>query len=137
MDNLSRDLNSKKIDHNIILLNCSIKNNFFKFNNKFDDCPIFIVKNYDKESYVYLNHKKNYFRLAKFSKDTNIKLLWVKLLEKNQTSYQLSIDASNYNKLKYFTGLEPKILSYMQNKIILEFENFYNNKQINFLINFF
>ena len=75
--------------------------------------------------------------MAKFSKDTNIKLLWIKLLEKNNYSYQLYIDTSNYNKLKFFTGLEPKILHYEKNKIILDFENFYNNEQINFLINFF
>ena len=33
--------------------------------------------------------------------------------------------------------IKPKILSYGQNKILLDFENFYNDKQINFLINFF
>ena len=71
------------------------------------------------------------------SKNINLKSVWFDLLIKKNTTYQLSIDPSNYNKLKYFTGLEPKILSYDQNKIILDFENFYNNKQINFLINFF
>ena len=86
---------------------------------------------------MYLNYKKNYFRLAKFSKNINLKSLWIDLLEKNYTSYQLSIDLSNYSKLKNITGSEPKILSYEQNKILLDFENFYNDKQINFLINFF
>ena len=137
VNNLSRDLYSKKIDHNLFLLNCSMKKTFFKLNNKFENCPNFIKKNYDEEVYIYLNYKNNYFRLAKFSKDTNIKLLWIKLLEKNNYSYQLYIDTSNYNKLKFFTGLEPKILHYEKNKIILDFENFYNNEQINFLINFF
>ena len=137
VDKLSKDLYSKNIDHNLFFLNCSIKNTFFKLNNKFDDCPLFIVKNYDKQSYIYLNHKKNYYRLEKFSENISLKSIWIKLLYKNQTSYQLSIDPSNYNKLKYFTGYEPKILSYMHNKITLEFENFYNHKQINFLINFF
>ena len=137
VNNLSRDLYSKKIDHNLFLLNCSMKKTFFKLNNKFENCPNFIIKNYDEEAYIYLNYNNNYFRLAKFSKDTNIKLLWIKLLEKNNSSYQLYIDTSNYNKLKFFTGLEPKILHYEKNKIILDFENFYNNEQINFLINFF
>ena len=137
IDNLSRDLYSKEIDYNLFLLNCSIKNNFFKLNNKFDDCPIFTIKNYDKDSYIYLSYNKNYFRLAKFSKNISLKSMWINFLDKKQTSYELSIKPSNYNKLKYFTGLESKILSYTQNKITLEFENYYNNKQINFLLNFF
>ena len=135
--NLSKNLYSKKIDHSLLLINCSIKKNFFDFNNKFKNCPNFIIKNYDKETYIYLNYKKNYFRLVKFSKNINLKSLWIDLLEKNYTSYQLSIDLSNYSKLKNITGSEPKILSYEQNKILLDFENFYNDKQINFLINFF
>ena len=135
--NLSRDLYSKKIDHNLFLLNCSMKKSFFKFNNKFENCPNFLIKNYEEETYVYLNYKNSYFRLVKFSKNISIKSIWIKLLEKNNLSYQLYIDSSNYNKLKYFTGLEPKILYYEKNKIMLDFENFYNNKQINFLINFF
>jgi len=114
-----------------------MKKNFFKFNNKFENCPNFIIKNFDKETYIYLNYKNNYFRLVKFSNSISIKLLWIELLEKNYSSYQLSIDTSNYNKLKYFTGLEPKILSYEKNNIILDFENYYGDKQINFLINFF
>ena len=137
VNNLSRDLYSKKIDHNLFLLNCSMKKTFFKLNNKFENCPNFIIKNFYEEAYIYLNYKNNYFRLAKFSKDINIKLLWIKLLRKNSYHYQLYIDTSNYNKLKFFTGLEPKILHYEKNKIILDFENFYNNEQINFLINFF
>ena len=137
VDNLSKDLYSKKIEHNLFLLNCSIKNNFFKLNNKFDNCPNFIIKTFDKESYIYLNYKKNYFRLVKFSEDISIKSIWIKFLDKNKTSYQLSIRPSNYNKLYSFTGLEPKILSYNKKKIILKFENYYDNKQINFLINFF
>ena len=137
VDNLSSYLYSKKIDHSLFLLNCSMKKNFFKFNNKFENCPNFIIKNFDKETYIYLNYKNNYFRLVKFSNSISIKLLWIELLEKNYSSYQLSIDTSNYNKLKYFTGLEPKILSYEKNNIILDFENYYGDKQINFLINFF
>ncbi len=137
IDNLSKDLYAKKINHNLFLLNCTMKNSFFKFNNKFENCPNFIIKDYDNNSYVYLNYKTNYFRLVKFSKNISLRLLWIKLLQKNEIHYQLSIDISNYDKLKYFTGLEPKILSYGQNKIILDFENFYDDKQINFLINFF
>ena len=137
VDNLSNDLYSKKIDYSLFLLECSMKKNFFQFNNKFENCPNFIIKNYDKETYIYLNHKNNYFRLVKFSNNISIKTLWIELLEKNYSSYQLSIDTLNYNKLKNFTGLEPKILSYGKNKIILDFENYYNDKQINFLINFF
>ena len=72
--NLSRDLYSKKIDHNLFLLNCSMKKTFFKLNNKFENCPNFIIKNYDEEAYIYLNFKNNYFRLAKFSKNISIKL---------------------------------------------------------------
>ena len=137
VDNLSSDLYSRKIDHNLLLLNCSIKKTFFKFNNKFENCPNFIIKNYDNDSYIYLNYKKNYFRLVKFNENISLKAIWIKLLDKNKTSYQLFINPRKYNKLKYFTGLEPKILSYEQNNVILEFENFFNNKQINFLINFF
>ena len=137
VDNLSEDLYSKKIDHNLFLLNCSIKNNFFRLNNKFDNCPNFIIKTYDKESYIYLNYKKNYFRLVKFSADISLKSIWIKFLDKNKTSYQLSINPSNYNKLNSYIGLEPKILSYNKKKIIVNFEGFYDNKQINFLINFF
>ena len=137
VDNLSSDLYSRKIDHNLLLLNCSIKKTFFKFNNKFENCPNFIIKKYDNDSYIYLNYKKNYFRLVKFNENISLKAIWINLLEKNKTSYQLSINPTKYNKLEYFTGLKPKILSYEQNNVILEFENSFNNKQINFLINFF
>ena len=135
--NLSKNLYSKKIDHNLFLLNCSLKKTFFMFNNKFENCPNFIIKNYEEETYIYLNYKNSYFRLVKYNKNMSVKLLWIKLLEQNNYSYQLDINLSNYYKLKYFTGLEPKILYYERNKIILDFENFYNKKQINFLINFF
>ena len=137
IEKLSKDLYSNNVIHNLFLLNCSMKNNFFELNNKFDHCPNFIIKKYKKKSYIYLNYKDNFFRLVELSKNINLKSIWFDLLIKKNTTYQLSIDTSNYNKLKYFTGLEPKILSYDQNKIILDFENFYNNKQINFLINFF
>ena len=121
----------------LFFLNCSLLENFFKFNNKFENCPNFIIQNFEKDSYVYLNFNENYFRLHKFSKNLNLKSLWFKLLDKNKSTYQLSIDPSNYKKLKYFTGLEPKILSYEQNKLLLDFENIYDDKQINFLVNFF
>ena len=137
VNNLSRDLNSKKINHNLFLINCSTKNNFFKLNNKFDNCPNFVIKNYDKDSYIYINYKKKYYRLLKLSENINLRSLWIKLLDSNKTSYLLSLNPSNYNKLKYITGLNPKILSYDQNKIILAIESFYNKKQINFIINFF
>ena len=83
------------------------------------------------------NYKKNYIRLVKFNENISLKVIWINLLEKNKTSYQLSINPTKYNKLEYFTGLKPKILFYEQNNVILEFENSFNNKQINFLINFF
>ena len=137
IEKLSKDLYSNNVTHNLFLLNCSMKYNFFEFNNKFDNCPNFIIKKYKKNLYIYLNYKDNFFRLVELSKNINLKSVWFDLLIKKNTTYQLSIDPSNYSKLKYFTGLEPKILSYDQNKIILDFENFYNNKQINFLINFF
>ena len=76
-----------------------MKKSFFKFNNKFENCPNFLIKNYEEEKYVYLNYKNSYFRLVKFSKNISIKLIWIKLLEKNNLSYQLYIDTSNYNKL--------------------------------------
>ena len=137
INTLSSDLYSESIEHNLILLNCSTKNNFFKINNKFENCPNFIIKKYDRETYIYLNYKKNYYRLEKFYENISLRKLWIELLDKNKSSYELSIKPSNYKKLKYFTGIEPNILSYEKNKIILDFKNFYNNKQINFLINFF
>ena len=136
-ENLTKDLYSKSINHNLFFLNCSLLENFFKFNNKFENCPNFIIKKFEKGSYIYLNHNENYFRLHKFSKNINLKSLWFELFDKNKTSYRLSIHPSNYKKLKYFTGSEPKILSYSQNKITFDFETFYNDKQINFLVNFF
>ena len=137
IDNLSKDLYAKNINHNLFFLNCSLLENFFKFNNKFENCPNFTIQNFEKDSYIYLNFNENYFRLRKFSKNINLKLLWFNLLDKNKSSYQLSINPSNYKKLKYFTGLEPKILSYEQNKLLLDLENIYDDKQINFLVNFF
>ena len=137
IDSLSKDLYSKKINFNLFFLDCSTRVNFFKYNNKFQNCPNFIIKNYKKKSYIYLNHNKNYLRLLKFSKNINLKSLWFELLNKNKNTYQLTLDPSNYRKLKYFTGLEPKILSYEQDKLLLDFENIYNDKQINFLVNFF
>tara|TARA_A100001037_G_scaffold33018_1_gene25807 strand:+ start:554 stop:1189 length:636 start_codon:yes stop_codon:yes gene_type:complete len=137
IDNLSKDLYAKNINHNLFFLNCSLLENFFKFNNNFENCPNFIIQNFEKDSYIYLNFNENYFRLHKFSNNINLKSLWFKLLDKNKSSYQLSIDPSNYKKLKYFTGLEPKILSYEKNKLLLDFENIYDDKQINFLVNFF
>ncbi len=137
IDNLSKDLYAKNINHNLFFLNCSLLENFFKLNNKFENCPNFNIQSFEKDSYIYLNFNENYFRLDKFSKNINLRSLWFNLLDKNKSSYQLSIDPSNYKKLEYFTGLEPKILSYEQNKLLLDFESIYDNKQINFLVNFF
>ena len=75
VDNLSKDLYTKNIDYNLFFLNCSSQEKFFKFNNKFENCPNFIIKNFEKDSYIYLNFNKNYFRLHKFSKNINLKSL--------------------------------------------------------------
>ena len=137
IDNLSKDLYSKNINHNLFFLDCSTQEKFFKFNNKFQYCPNFMIKDFKNKSYIYLNYNENYLRLVKFSKDINLKSLWFELLDKNKNAYRLSIDPSNYKKLKKLTALEPKILSFGQNKVILDFKNFYDDKQINFLVNFF
>ena len=39
VDNLSKDLYAKNIDHNLFFLNCSLQENFFEFNNTFENCP--------------------------------------------------------------------------------------------------
>ena len=82
IDNLSKDLYAKNIDHNLFFLNCSLQEKFFKFNNKFENCPNFIIKKYKKNLYIYLNYKDNFFRLAELSKNINLKSVWFDLLIK-------------------------------------------------------
>ena len=90
VNNLSSDLYSRKIDHNLLFLNCSIKKTFFKINNKFENCPNFIIKKYDNDSYIYLNYKKNYFRLVKFNENISLKAIWINKSEKSGKNTELN-----------------------------------------------
>jgi hypothetical protein len=134
---LSKNLYQKGYKFNLFMMNCSLKANFFEFNQNFKHCPNFKVLKYNQEKFIYLNFKDKNYRLKKFNSVDEPHKLWINLLNKNLNYLQSYIDPNNYNKIVKFTGNNPKILSYQNNLVKIETKSYFSEKQFQFLLNFF
>ena len=134
---LSKILYQKEYNFNLLILNCSLRENFFKFNQNYDDCPNFKILSFNKDRFIYINYKDTSYRLKKFILKDDPYNIWLNFLKKNSNQYQTYIDPVNYSKIKKFTGIKPKILSYKNNLVEIESNSYFSEKQIQFLLNFF
>ena len=134
---LSKNLYQKGYRFNLFMMNCSLRANFFEFNQNFKDCPNFKILKYNQEKFIYLNFKDKNFRLKKFNSVDQPHKLWINLLNKNFNYHQSNIDSYYYNKIVKFTGNNPKILSYKNNLVKIETKSYFSKKQFQFLLNFF
>ena len=134
---LSKNLYQKGYRFNLFMMNCSLRANFFEFNQNFKDCPNFKILKYNQEKFIYLNFKDKNFRLKKFNSVDQPHKLWINLLNKNFNYHQSNINSYNYNKIVKFTGNNPKILSYKNNLVKIETKSYFSKKQFQFLLNFF
>ena len=137
LDKLSKNLYQKKYNFNLLMLECSLRSNFFEFNQNFDDCPNFKIKSFNQERFIYLNYKDNSYRIKKFDLSDRPNKIWINLLNKNLNFYQIYIDPSNFNKIQKYTGIEPRILSYNNSLVEIETKSYFSSQQLHFLINFF
>ena len=118
-------------------MSCSLRENFFEFNQNFKNCPNFKILKYNQEKFIYLNFKDKYFRLKNFNLTDDPHKLWINLLNKNLNYHQTYIDPDKFNKIVKFTGNNPKILSYKNNLVKIETKSYFSEKQFQFLLNFF
>ena len=134
---LSKNLYQKGFKFNLFMMSCSLRENFFEFNQNFKNCPNFKILKYNQEKFIYLNFKDKYFRLKNFNLTDDPHKLWINLLNKNLNNHQTYIDPDNFNKIVKFTGNNPKILSYKNNLVKIETKSYFSEKQFQFLLNFF
>ena len=134
---LSKNLYQKGFKFNLFMMSCSLRENFFEFNQNFKNCPNFKILKYNQEKFIYLNFKDKYFRLKNFNLTDDPHKLWINLLNKNLNNHQIYIDPDKFNKIVKFTGNNPKILSYKNNLVKIETKSYFSEKQFQFLLNFF
>ncbi len=137
INQLSDDLYKNNYKFNLLLLECSLNENFFKFNQNLEECPNFKLISFNQKKYIYLNYLDSYFRIKEFSLNEKLNDIWINFFEKKINSYEILIEPSNYTKLSKHLGKKPKIISYKNNKVKVKTYNYFNNKQIHFLLNFF
>ena len=136
-ESLSKDLYSQKIIFNLVLLECSLKKNFFSLNSNIFDCPQFNLKIFNNIKYLYLVHNKLSYRLFKHDSSKDLREVWYNLLSINNNIFQTLITPDKYLITKNYLGYSPKIISYDNGKLEIEIKGLYNEKQFHFLINFF
>ena len=134
---LSKNLYQREYDYNLFMLDCSMRENFFKFNQNFNDCPNFKILTFNQEKFIYLNFSDDLYRLKKYISSDRPNKIWLHFLNKSFNHYQTSIEPDYYNKLVKFTGIKPKIISYKNNLIEIETKSYFTRQQIQFLLNFF
>ena len=137
INNLSDELYEKNILFNALMLDCSLSENFFKFNQNFTECPNFKIIPFKQEKFIYLNYLDNYYRIKKYNPNDNPKDIWLNFFDKEFKSYEVSINPDKYKKLSKYLDLKPKIISYKNNNIKVKIESHFNSKQLHFLLNFF
>tara|TARA_B100001063_G_scaffold213587_1_gene213227 strand:- start:164 stop:802 length:639 start_codon:yes stop_codon:yes gene_type:complete len=137
IDKLSKNLYQKGYKFNLFMINCSLKENFFEFNQNFKSCPNFKILKYNQEKFIYLNFKDKYFRLKEFNSIDDPYKLWINLLSKKLNSHQTYVDPKNYDKIIKFTGNNPKIISYENKLVKIETKSYFSKIHFQFLINFF
>lgn len=137
INQLSYDLNSSKKKYNLLLLNCSLKENFYQFNQNYEKCPNFKILSFNKEKFIYLNFFDSYYRIKKYTIDDSPKNIWMNMLNSNKNYNELSLQPDYYYKLSSYLGYNPQIISYQNKLINVNLTSYFSNKQINFLLNFF
>ena len=137
LSKLSKNLYQKQHDFNLLMIDCSMRENFFIFNQNFNDCPNFKILIFNEEKFIYLNFKDNLYRLKRYNSNDKLDKIWIYFLNKSFNHYQTFIDPIHYNKLVKFTGIKPKILSYKNNLIEIETKSYFTRQQVQFLLNFF
>jgi len=137
LERLSKDLFAQNIKFNLILLECSLRKNFFSLNSNISDCPQFNQKIFDKKKYLYLTYKNLSFRIGEDNTQKDLREVWYNFLSLNNDNYKTNITPDKYLKTKNYLGYSPKINSYNNRNLEIEIESLYNEKQFHFLINFF
>ena len=137
LESLSKDLFAQNIKFNLILLECSLRKNFFSLNSNISDCPQFNQKIFDKKKYLYLTYKNLSFRIGEDNTQKDLREVWYNFLSLNNNNYKTIITPDKYLKTKNYLGYSPKINSYNNRNLEIEIESLYNEKQFHFLINFF
>lgn len=137
LEKLSKDLFAQNIKFNLILLECSLRKNFFSLNSNISDCPQFNQKIFNKKKYLYLTNKNLSFRIGEDNTQKDLREVWYNFLSLNNNNYKTNITPDKYLKTKNYLGYSPKINSYNNRNLEIEIESLYNEKQFHFLINFF
>jgi hypothetical protein len=137
LESLSKDLFAQNIKFNLILLECSLRKNFFSLNSNISDCPQFNQKIFNKKKYLYLTYKNLSFRIGEDNTQKDLREIWYNFLSLNNNNYKTNITPDKYLKTKNYLGYSPKINSYNNRNLEIEIESLYNEKQFHFLINFF
>jgi len=137
LESLSKDLFAQNIKFNLILLECSLRKNFFSLNSNISDCPQFNQKIFNKKKYLYLTYKNLSFRIGEDNTQKDLREVWYNFLSLNNDNYKTNITPDKYLKTKNYLGYSPKINSYNNRNLEIEIESLYNEKQFHFLINFF
>ena len=137
LESLSKDLFAQNIKFNLILLECSLRKNFFSLNSNISDCPQFNQKIFKKNKYLYLTYKNLSFRIGEDNTQKDLREVWYNFLSLNNDNYKTNITPDKYLKTKNYLGYSPKINSYNNRNLEIEIESLYNEKQFHFLINFF
>ena len=134
---LSKDLEKKNIQNNLLFINCTLEKNFFNFDLIKTECPNFKLKAFNNKKFIYLKYKNTFFRIKEYHKDDDLKNIWINLFKTSSLNYVFNIDAYNYNNIVLLTDYSPKILEYNNKKINIEIKSIYSPNQYNFLLNFF
>ena len=137
LESLSKDLFAQNIKFNLILLECSLRKNFFSLNSNISDCPQFNQKIFNKKKYLYLTYKNLSFKISEDNTQKDLREFWYNFLSLNNDNYKTNITPDKYLKTKNYLGYSPKINSYNNRNLEIEIESLYNEKQFHFLINFF
>ena len=137
IDQLSRELYESNLVHNLFLLKCSSKENFYQFNQSLLNCPSFRIIAFNQQKFIYLNYLDNFYRIKEYSPNDSPQSIWINMIIHNENINEISIQPNNYIKLVEYLGVDPKIISFENNFINVLFKSNYNNGNIHFLLNFF
>ena len=134
---LHSDLYESNKEYNLLFLQCSLKENFFQFNQNYKKCPNFKILSFNKDKFIYLNFLDNFYRIKKYTINDNPKDIWINMINLKKNHNQLLIHPNLYTKLASYLGHKPKIISYQNEKVNVTFTSYFSNKQIYFLLNIF
>lgn len=134
---LYSDLYESNKEYNLLLLQCSLKENFFQFNQNYKKCPNFKILSFNKDKFVYLNFLDNFYRIKKYTINDNPKDIWINMINLKKNYNELFIHPNLYTKLASYLGHKPQINSYQNGAVNVTFTSYFSNKQIYFLLNIF